>query len=68
MAKQLGVWIESRRCIVCNELKWNGRKNRFEPNPDTKAGFIKDPEDPDKWLPCTCNNKGFITKKGKLSG
>ena len=67
MAKSAGKWIESRRCVVCNELKWDNHKKKHTTDPDKKAGFIPDPHNPDKWVPCTCNNKGFNTRKGTLS-
>jgi len=68
MARKAGAWIESRRCLVCNELKYNGRKKTFETNPDTKAGFMKDPNNEGKWIPCmNCNDKGFTTKTGTIA-
>jgi len=57
MTKQKAVWVESRRCVVCNDRD----------DKERKIGFIKDPNNPDKWVPCTCNNKGYNTKSGTLS-
>jgi hypothetical protein len=57
MTKMKAVWTESRRCLVCNDLD----------DKERKVGFIKDPNDPDKWVSCTCNSKGYIRKTGTLS-
>ncbi len=64
MGKQAGVWIESRRCLECNPHISKDKESTIE----IKLGMRKDPyTDSDKWVPCTCNNKGFITKTGTLS-
>jgi len=57
MGKVGGRWVESRRCLVCNDLSDENRK----------AGFMKDPNNPDKMIPCVCNNKGYVTKTGTIS-
>jgi hypothetical protein len=58
MAKKAGAWIESRRCLVCNDRREENRK----------VGFMKDPNNEGKWIPCmSCNNKGYNTKTGTIA-
>ena len=48
-------WIEARRCLVCNDLN----------DKERKPGFIKDPNNKDKWIKCpSCNDKGYNVKSG----
>ena len=57
MPKKSGKWREARRCLICNDL--NDKERR--------AGFMKDPSDPEKWIKCTCNDKGFNLRTGNVS-
>jgi len=48
-------FVESRRCLICNDLS----------DKDRRPGFMKDPNNEGQWIKCVnCNDKGFNTKTG----